>query len=70
MTPTGTEAAIGGLGLLHAFVRDKQLILQHFSIHTAMITETRRQSGRAIQVHVMRAKGVAHTQVFFSATRL
>ena len=47
-------AAIRGLGLLHAFVRDKQLILQHFSVHTAMITETRRQSGRAIQVHAMR----------------
>ena len=47
-------AAIGGLGLLHAFVRDKHLILQHFSTHTAMITEARRQSGRAIQVHAMR----------------
>ena len=47
-------AAIGGSGLLQAFVRDRQLILQHFLVHTSMITETRRQSGRAIQVHAMR----------------
>ena len=53
-------AAIGGLGLLHSFVRDTQLILQHFSvhIHTSMITETGRQAGRAILVHGGAGQGV------------
>ena len=50
---------MGGLGLLHAFVRDKQLILQHATAHVHMIAEARRQAARAIQV---RATGhVLHT---------
>ena len=40
--------------MLHDVVRDKQLILQHFSTRTQMIIEARKQSGRAIQVHAMR----------------
>ena len=42
--------AMGDLGLLHAFVRDKQLILQHAAAHADMIAEAPCQAVRAIQV--------------------
>ena len=41
--------AIGGLGIIHAYVRERQLMLQQFSVGTAEITQTHRQLGRAIQ---------------------
>ena len=47
-------AAMGHLGLSHAFVRDKQLILQHSTANGNLIAEARRQAGRAIQVRAMR----------------
>ena len=46
--------AIGGLGLIRAYVRGRQLMSQHFSLRTAMITETRKRSGRAIQAQALR----------------
>ena len=46
--------AIRGLGLVHAYVRDRQPVLQHFSVRTAKITQTRRQSGRAVQAQALR----------------
>ena len=44
----------GGLGLLHAFVRDKRLMLQHATAHANMTTEARRQAARAIWVRATR----------------
>ena len=58
---------MGGLGLVHAFVRDKQLILQHATAHANMIAEARRQAVRAIQVratqHVLRMEARGRAQV-------
>ena len=47
-------AAIGCLDLLHAFVRDKQLILQHSTAQANMIAQARHHAGRAIPVRAMR----------------
>ena len=37
-------AAMGGLGLLHAFVRGKRLILPHATAHVNMMAEAERQA--------------------------
>ena len=49
-----------GLALLHAFVREKLLILQHATAHASMSAEARRQAVRAIQVRATRH--VLHTE--------
>ena len=40
--------------LRKAEVDERQQMLQHFSVRAAMITDTHRQSGRAIQAQAMR----------------
>ena len=58
--------AMGGLGLLHAFVRVKHLILQHATTHVKMMAEAQPQAARTIQMRVTRhvlhteARGRAH----------
>ena len=37
------RAAVGGLGLLHAFVRGKRLVLQHATLRVKLIAEAQRQ---------------------------
>ena len=58
---------MGGLELLHAFVRDKRLILQPATAHANMIAEGRCQAGRAIQVcatrHVLHTEAQGRSQV-------
>ena len=56
-----------GLALLHAFVREKLLILQHATAHASMSAEARRQAVRAIQVratrHVLHMEARGRAQV-------
>ena len=46
--------AIGGLGLLHAYMLEKQLMLQQFSMEATEITQTHIQMGRDIQAQALR----------------
>ena len=47
-------AAMGGPGLLHAFVRGRRLILQHTTAHANGMAEAHRQAARAILVRATR----------------
>ena len=47
-------AWMGGLGLLHAFVRDKRLLWLQATARANTIPEARRQAARAIQVRATR----------------
>ena len=47
-------SAMEGLGLLHAFVRGKQLILQYATAHSNMMAGAHRKTTRAIWVHAIR----------------
>ena len=60
-------AAIGGPGLLHAFVRGKLLINQHATADANMLSEAQRQAPGAVQVpatrHVLRMEARGRAQV-------
>ena len=46
--------AMGGLGILHAYVLDKRQMLQHFSGEATEIKQTHTQMGRDIQAQALR----------------
>ena len=56
-------AAMGGLGLLQAFVRGEHLILQHAAAHGNTVAGAHQQAARAIQVratqHVLHTEGIS-----------